>query len=151
MNDDAQLLQRLGALAQAADPVPQLVTDLGRAAFALRRLDDELAELVGDSDVELVGVRSGGSDVRLLTFHAADLVVEAQVSAAGDRHTVLGQVVLVSVAEGTVHLESANHGGSEQSLDELGSFRFDSVRSGLVRLTVQLGDARTVSTTWFTV
>lgn len=149
IDDDALLLQRLGVVAAVYDPIPAIVTELGRAAFGLRRLDDELAELVSDSDLGLVGVRSGGSDVRLLTFEVGELVVEAQISGSGDRHTILGQLVLVSVPEGTVRLETASHTSSDAPLDVLGGFRFDDVRSGPVRLSTVLPGARPVSTSWF--
>ena len=77
---DQELLLRLGVLARAADPAPAEVLELGRAALSMRRLDAELAELVADSDAALAGVRGAGSTVRLLTFEAGELVVEAQVS-----------------------------------------------------------------------
>jgi hypothetical protein len=151
MTDDPSLLRELGAAAQAHDPVPAWVSELGRAAFGLRRLDAELAELVADSEVELAGVRSAGSDVRLLTFEAGDLVVEAQVTGTGDRRTLLGQVLLVSAPEGPIRLETTDSGSTTLPLDELGGFRFDAVRPGLVRLSIQLGEGRAVSTTWFSV
>ena len=149
-DDDAQLIERLGTLARLVDPVPEIVSELGAAAFGLLRLDVELAELVEDSDAALTGVRSGGTDVRLLTFEAGELVVEAQVTRAGGRHTVLGQVVVpFSAAGGTVRLEKPDSTGEDASLDKLGNFRFDGVPASTVRLTMELSGGRTVATTWF--
>ncbi len=146
---DVRLLQRLGSVARAADPMPQLTRDLGRAAFTLRRLDTQLAELANDSAVSLVGVRGAGSDARLLTFHADELVVEAQVSGGGDRLLVLGQVMQVAATWATVHLETADLVRADAELDDLGAFRFDDVAAGTVRLVVELPEGRSVSTQWF--
>lgn len=149
MTADEELLHRLAVIARASDPVPATVTTLARAAFTLRRLDEEYAALVSDSDVELVGVRGAGTDARLLTFASAELVVEAQVSAAGRRCTVLGQVAAPSAPGGSVRLELPSHRGEAVALDALGGFRFDDVPPGTVRLTVELPGVRTVSTAWF--
>ena len=150
-DDDALLMDRLGLLAREVDPVPAGVTELSQALFGLQRLDADYAALVADSDVALAGVRSAGSDVRLLTFEAGELVVEAQVTGAGDRHTVLGQVVEVSAPHGTVRLEKSDQSGADIALDELGNFRFDGVSAGTMRLAVELPDGRTVATAWFSV
>jgi hypothetical protein len=146
---DTVLLQQLGAVARLADPVPGYVRELGRAAFDLHQLDAELAELVEDSDVALSGVRSASSDVRLLTFNAGELVVEAQVSGTGEAHTVLGQVLLVTSPEGAIRLETSGLARADVPLDDLGAFRFDGVASGTVRLIVELADGQTVATRWF--
>lgn len=149
---DTQLLRRLGGIAQAADPVPPLTRELGRAAFTLRRLDSELAELaelVDDSAVSLAGVRSAGSDARLLTFHADELVVEAQVTGAGDRLVLLGQVMQVETPKATVRLEAADLSRADVELDDLGAFRFDGIPAGTVRLVVELPGGRSVATPWF--
>lgn len=149
-DDDAQLIERLGTIARTVDPVPEMVSEMGMAVFGLLRLDAELAELVEDSDTALTGVRSGGSDVRLLTFEAGELVVEAQVTRAGGRHTVLGQVVVpLSTAGGTVRLEKPDSTAEDASLDKLGNFRFEGVPASTVRLRMELPGGRTVATTWF--
>ncbi len=143
---DQQLLTHLGALARTVDPPPALLTDLGRAALSLRRLDAELAELVADSDVALSGVRGATSTARLLTFEAGELVVEAQVSGPGGAHDVLGQVV-----------PEPARGGASGSRQPAGTARPPSTRwaasastvpSGLVRVTVELPARRPVTTAW---
>ena len=49
IHDDEDLLERLRAICEEVDPTPDLVIEMARAAFSLRRLDAELAELVLDS------------------------------------------------------------------------------------------------------
>lgn len=142
--DDDELMAHLGGIAQVLDPVPPHVSELARAAFTLRRLDDELAELIDDSDLALSGVRSAVSDVRLLTFQAGEVVVEVQLS--GD--LLLGQVAAAETPVGTVRLETAALSPRQASLDEQGAFRFEGVPSGTLRLVVLAGD-RTLTTRWF--
>jgi hypothetical protein len=143
-DDDTQLLQRLGGIAVQADPVPELVSQLGRAAFSLRQLDAELAELVGDSDVVLPGVRSSGSALRLLTFETEAVGVEVQLSGT----SLLGQV---SAPASAVRLETASLEVNAVSPDEFGNFRFDGIASGSVRLVVRLVSGNSVVTSWFRV
>src|SRR5262249_46475986 len=62
-HEDEALLERLRAICAEVDPVPDLVFQAARAAFTLRRLDAELAELVLDSADEPAGavaVRAAG-------------------------------------------------------------------------------------------
>ena len=155
--EDDRLLAELGVVARQRDPVPSHVAESGRALFGLLRVDAELAELVHDSDLLMAGVRSSSSDVRLLTFEAGQLVVEAQVSRAGGRRALLGQIVVASAPTAGVRLDRADHplvGDSATDaapLDDAGHFRFDDVPAGTVRLAVELPGGRTVTTAWFTV
>jgi len=146
---DQALLIRLGEVGRVVDPVPDHVLELGRAALALRDLDSDLAELVADSAVELAGVRSGGSETRLLTFAAGDLAIEVQVSPGSGRLSILGQVIPVPpTAGGVIRLEMRNGARAAANLDTLGEFRFGTVPDGLVRLRVELPGATAVTTTW---
>lgn len=147
--EDEALLSKLGELARQADPVPDLVYELGHAAFALRRLDAELAELVADTALDpLAGVRSSDVATRLLTFEAGELVVEVEVSGAGADRVVLGQVVPAPPGRGTVRLEHRDGSSAGASLDGLGGFRFDAVPAGLVRLHVEAHGVAPVTTSW---
>jgi len=147
--DDAALLARLGDVARMADPIPDAVRAFGRASFGLLRLDAELAELVSDSEEMLAGVRSATSDVRLLTFEADDVVIEAQVSTSGTKRSVLGQVLETEAAAGVIYLETADDSQDDVTLDELGSFRFDDLPVGTVRLVVTLAGGKSIATRWF--
>lgn len=145
---DEELMARLGGIAKTIDPVPSHVSELARAAFTLRRLDEELAELIEDSDVALAGVRSAVSDVRLLSFQAREVVVEVQLSGGGPV-LLLGQVAGPGRSVGLVRLESSALAVAVVDLDELGAFRFEGVLPGTMRLVVELADGLSVATPWF--
>src|ERR1700728_1504739 len=100
--DEAGLLARLGAVALAADGPPDLVYELGRAAFAWRRVEAELAELVADSALEASMVRSSASSTRVLSFEVGEVTVEVQVSIRRGRRSLLGQVAGRPAASGGV-------------------------------------------------
>jgi hypothetical protein len=144
--DDDELIARLGALAREADPVPDSVLEAGRAAFLLRRLDAELAELVHDSALDAAGAVRGGGE-RLLSFEGGDVTVELQVTPRADRLALLGQLVGVDPPVGLV-VETAT-GRVEVPVDEAGMFRQE-VAQGLFRLHVTPGDRSAVVTSWVT-
>lgn len=146
--DDEALLVRLGAVARTADPAPDLVRELGRAAFAMRRLDAELAELVADSAVDaLAGVRATAVSGRLLTFESAGVTVEVEVSTAPSGGlTLVGQVVPAGDG-GLVRLEARDGQSRSVELGEVGTFRFDAVAPGVVRLHVEHDPGTAVVTT----
>lgn len=145
---DRHLLVELGRVASVADPVPGHVLEAARAAFALRDLDSELARLVEDTLLTAAGVRSGGSDTRLLTFETDDLAIELQVSSAAGGLTLLGQVVPAPAAGAGVRLESADRVLGSVEVDDLGGFRFTDVQPALVRLHVDVPGSASVSTPW---
>ena len=66
---DDELLELVGRALRIAEPVPDRVIAGARAAWTWRTIDEELAELVFDSAVELTGVRSEDT-ARQLTFRA---------------------------------------------------------------------------------
>lgn len=142
------LFARLAQIADEIDPVPRLAYELGHAAFELRRLDSELAELIRDSAVDresLAGVR-GELNVRLLSFEAADLDIDLQVVPQAGRRSVLGQVV------GTVtdvRMETAE-GIVTAAVDPHGRFQVDDVAAGRMRLHVA-ADGGVYVTSWVTV
>ncbi|GEM_PF-2050425 len=143
-----ELFARLARIADEIDPVPRLAYELGHAAFELRRLDSELAELICDSaaDTEsLAGVR-GELSVRLLSFEAADLDIDLQVVPQAGRRSVLGQVV------GTVtdvRMETAE-GIVPAAVDPHGRFQVDDIVAGRMRLHV-VADGAVYITSWVTV
>lgn len=140
------LEHRLRQVAAGHDPVPPSVHDHALHALELRDLDTELAALVADSldaDERLALVR-GPEATRLLTFEAPGLVVELQVTAAGDRRQLEGHVagaggceLSLEHPEGTLAIEP----------DEHGRFQVDVVPAGRLRLQVRSQD-RAVTTTW---
>jgi hypothetical protein len=142
------LFARLARIADEIDPVPELSYELGRVAFELRRLDSELAELVRDSAADrelLAGVR-GESNVRLLSFEAADLDIDLQVVPQAGRRSLLGQVV---GAVTDVQVETVE-GVITAAVDPHGCFQVDDVAAGRMRLRVA-ADGAVYVTSWVTV
>lgn len=145
---DRALLARLAHIADEIDPVPELVYEFGRAAFDLRRLDSELAELVRDSAAEtesLAGVR-GELTVRLLSFEAADVCIDLQVVPQAGRRSLLGQVAGVVVQ---VRVESAD-AVIPVAVDSHGRFQVADLPAGRLRLQVDAGGSVYV-TSWVTI
>ena len=145
---DRVLLLELGRVAHTADPVPDLVFDAAYAAFALRDLDAELARLVEDTSMAAAGVRSSGTDTRLLSFETEHISIELQVTSLNGRSTLLGQVVPVPLAGTSIRLDVKDGTQFTVPVDDLGGFRFDDVIPGLVRLHVTVPGAAAVTTQW---
>jgi hypothetical protein len=141
---DAALLALLGEAMQVADPVPDHVLAAARGAVAWRTIDQDLADLVFDSSLELTGVRDKNA-ARQLTFRSDDVEIELMLVDATQRRLV-GQ--LVPAATTTVRLEGTDT-QVEQTTDRFGRFTFDGVEAGPVRITVPAAaGGRTVSTDW---
>ena len=105
---DEELLAELRTAAGRFDAVPPSVHDAALAAFELRNLDAELAELVADSAVEAgtVLVR-GTAEPRLISFASPRISIELQVTAAAGGRRLVGQVVgqVVGRRHGVVELD----------------------------------------------
>lgn len=147
LGDDTALLARLAAVAERLDPPPPPVLAAARGSFAWRGIDNELAELVYDSDLdaELVGARSAGSS-RQLTFEAAGLTVEMEV--LPDRR-VVGQLV----PPGPASIEFRHPAAHVRvDADHLGRFAAPSLPSGPVSLRCRAdGSGPAVDTDWLLV
>jgi hypothetical protein len=149
---DAALLAWLGGVLAAVDPEPEVLRELGRAAFSVRRVDEELAELVADSALLGGMVRSVTPGPRLLSFAAGNLVLELQVTDMPRGRAALGMLDgLLEAgpvpADARVDLETADARVESTDVDEVGRFAFDQVPEGLVRLRVVSG-ALDVTTAW---
>ena len=145
---DDELERRLRALATEADPPPELVVESAKAAFALRDLDAELAELVADSAVDdpAVLTRAVVSDVRMLSFECGDVVVELDVEA----DPLSRRVRLSGLAVGAVGVVTLvrSDGRSTVDLGDGGRFVADDVEPGPLRLELTTPDGRRVTTSW---
>ncbi len=145
---DDELERRLRALATEADPPPELVVESARAAFALRDLDAELAELIADSAVDdpAVLTRAVVSDVRMLSFECGDVVVELDVEA----DPLSRRVRLSGLAVGAVGVVTIVRADSRSTVDlaDGGRFVADSVEPGPLRLELTTPDGRRVTTSW---
>ena len=101
---DEALLGRLRTVFEQVDPLPEHVLAGAKALFGLRRLDEELAELVRDSAEErgrLLAVRGEG-DVRLISFETGPVTVELQVTERGTVRDLVAQVSGTAVARAEV-------------------------------------------------
>lgn len=144
--DDAALLASLGEAAEEVDPVPESVLAAARAAFALRRLDAELAELVRDSADEragLIAVRGDG-DVRLISFETGPVAVELQVTQRGMMRDLVAQISGADVALAQVETPGLRQ---DAALAD-GVVTADGVPAGLLRLHVRTADGHDLVTSW---
>jgi hypothetical protein len=147
--EDERLLARLGAIAREIDPAPQLVREIGYAAYSLHRLDDELALLVADSRSELEAVRSLTSEVRLMSFQSPGVSVEIEVSRERSRITAIGQLMPADAAAGgQVRLETPEGTVASVRIDSDGRFEFSDVAESLVRFRVEAKGVKAVTTCW---
>lgn len=143
---DEQILARLAAALDAADPLPESVVEAAKATFTWRTIDAELASLVFDSAAEeLAGVRSAEA-TRQMTFRTPGVEIELVVVSETSRRLV-GQLVPPQPAEVTLHHETDTR--TAQS-DSLGRFTFHDVPTGSVRLTCKLAgdEGAVVQTEW---
>jgi hypothetical protein len=144
--DDASLLAALRETAEEVDPTPETVLAAARAAFALRRLDAELAELVRDSADEragLIAVRGDG-DVRLISFETGPVAVELQVTQRGPMRDLVAQISGADVAVAQVETPGLRR---DAALAD-GVMTADSVPGGLLRLHVRTADGHELVTSW---
>ena len=143
---DEELLVRLRAMFDAVDPAPPIVVETAKAAFGLRRLDAELAELVRDSIDDrgsLLAIRGEG-DVRLISFETEAVTVELQVTERGAQRDLVAQVTGADVANAEVETPQRRHGAAlEDSM-----VTADGVPAGLLRLHLTTGDGRDLVTSW---
>ena len=137
MSDD-QLMEVLGHELRAAERVPAEVVAAAKASFTWLDIDAELAALTFDSvteSPELVGVRSGGSGPRELTFQHGDVVVDVEID---DDGTVVGQVAPPPVEWVEVH-QAAVGEPMRVAPDDRGRFRAPGVGHGPFRLLCRFG------------
>lgn len=147
LESDDELLARLGPILDRLDPLPPQVVVEARALFGLRRLDEELAELVRDtaeSSGSGVLVVRGEGDVRLISFETGPVTVELQVTERGPARDLVAQVTGTTVVEAEV--ETAAGRRTVPIADSL--FTADGVPSGLLRLRLRTATGRDLVTSW---
>ena len=144
--EDAALLAELRATLDEVDPVPPLVLEAARAAFGLRRLDAELAELVRDSAEEragLIAVRGDGN-VRLISFETGLVTVELQVTERGTVRDLVAEVSGTALASAEVETPGLRH----PTVRDDSMISADAVPSGLLRLHLRTIEGRDLVTSW---
>lgn len=146
MSVDDILVAQLRAVFDEVDPMPAQVAVEARALFGLRRLDEQLAELVRDSADDrgrLLAVRGEG-DVRLISFETGPVTVELQVTERGTARDLVAQVAGAVVVGAEV--ETATGRRPVPIEDSL--FTLDGVPGGLLRLRLHTGSGRDLVTSW---
>ena len=148
---DDELERRLRALATEADPPPELVVESAKAAFALRDLDAELAELVADSAVDdpAVLTRAVVSDVRMISFECGTVTVELDVETDPLSRLVDLRGLVVGAAGAVTIVRSDTR--SSVPLDADGRFDSGGLAPGPLRLELTASDGRRVTTSWVSV
>jgi hypothetical protein len=131
-DDDRDLELDLQRAERAFDPVPGRLVEQAAAAFDLRTIDAELAELVLDSvgarDIALV---RGPDEPRLLTFRARPLTIEVEVFDTGAVRRIVGRVIPAAPVE--IGYRHGAQAGTAVA-DDLGRFIIGSTGSGPLRL-----------------
>jgi hypothetical protein len=146
MTTDDELMDRLRRIAADVDAAPELVTESARAAFATRHLDDELAELLRDSDLApSQGVRLAQPGPRLLSFEVGDVSLEIQIEEADGRLAVRG--IAVGTA-GDAEVETTTTGSRTVPIDANGWFRVADLPSEPLRVRVRSAAGQAVTTGW---
>jgi hypothetical protein len=157
MNDDPNetIAAELRTLFEQIDAVPPLVSEAANAALTWRRIDAELAELLGDSADEaelLVAARGPDAPIRAVTMGSDELSIDIQILADGPRRTLLGQ--LSPPVSATIEIQTADGESATTESDRSGRFRAQLLRGAPIRLRIRdklRMSSPPVETTWITV
>jgi hypothetical protein len=131
--EEVMLEEELRALAAVLEPVPERLVQAAVDAYAWRTVDADLAELVFDSlgDSQEAALVRGGQGERLLSFQAASLTIEVEVTATGPARRLIGQLVPPQRADVEIrHQDDV----LKIATDDLGRFIADSLPAGPVSL-----------------
>jgi hypothetical protein len=142
--DDDELLALLGDVLEAECAVPAATLTAAQAAFALRNLDVELADLLFDSaDLPAgAGVRGPAGGRRMVTYQRAGLLIECEVGPA----ELIGQ--LLPAGPVTLELMQATGRCRTVEVDEHGRFSAPLPRSGPIRLRCRQRQQPDIVTPW---
>ena len=126
------------------DPVPEGALKRARDAFS-QRATGPIAELVSDSLVE----RGDPPGAHILKFQSGATSIDLQVSIGSSDTNLRGTIHGSEFAKAVLHLE-----GSDLALVKVvadGSFGFDGIAHGVVRLSFESDDEPTLWSDWFQV
>jgi hypothetical protein len=147
-SDDDKLLASLGNALREADDVPRSMVEAGKAAFAWRNIDAELATLAHDSahdkSWELAVTRSKPAPLRYLTFTSTELTIELEITSGA----LLGQIV--PPGPGDIEVLMAAGPVATTAINEVGYFTIRPVPSGPFRLLCHFPAGADVLTGWTT-
>ncbi|MGZ0153393.1 hypothetical protein ACXJJ3_40450 [Kribbella sp. WER1] len=146
-NDDEKLIEALRVAFAAADDVPPGFLEAGKAAFAWRTIDAELAALTYDSAQEqpaALAVRSESAVLRSMTFASEGWTVELELTP----DAVLGQ--LDPPEGGSVTARGDGGTLATADIDALGFFVLGPPPTVPYRLVCTTGSGITILTGWIT-
>lgn len=141
-DDDQRLFDDLAEAVRATAPLADAIAEYGKGAYAWRTVDRDLlrASLSFDSSLERAPERRAGpGDPRVLTFTAAPLSLELEVTP----DQVVGQVVPPSAAE--IRVETTDGVTFDVAADDIGFFVLPNVPHGTIRLHCDTPVARLVT------
>ena len=139
---DRAMLDRISEAFDELEPIPPRLTDAARSAFAWRRADAELAELLFDSATdELVGVRGTSTGRRSFRFGTDDHVIRVHL-------TDETMIVMIEPPVAVPCRVVSEAGAEEHRTDEYGELAVDAPDFP-IRIEVDLPDG-TVVTPWIT-
>lgn len=151
--DDTGLEEELRQAVARLDGVPPPLFQAALDAYGWRAVDAELAELVFDSLVDAgdaAAVR-GPQHARLLSFEAAGLTIDIEISGTGSSRALIGQIVPPQQAEVELCQDDAV---TLLEVDDLGRFSSGPLPAGPFSLRCRTGsdpDHRHVATEWISI
>jgi len=143
-NDDEKLIEALRDALTSAGEVPEAFVEAGKAAFAWRTIDAELAALTYDSALEPMAIRSESAILRSLTFASDGWTIEVELTP----DVVLGQ--LDPPEAGTVSARGEGGKLATAEIDDLGFFGLRPVPDAPYRLVCTTTSGTTIMTGWIT-
>ncbi|WP_427892684.1 hypothetical protein ACQHIV_07250 [Kribbella sp. GL6] len=146
-NDDEKLIEALRVAFADADDVPAAFVEAGKAAFAWRTIDAELAALTYDSALHppaALAVRSESAVLRSMTFASDGWTVELELTP----DAVLGQ--LDPPEDGSVTARGDGGTLATADIDELGFFVLGPPPTVPYRLVCSTRSGITILTGWIT-
>ena len=145
---DRALLAELRRVLEIVDPVPPSVVELGKAAYALRSLDDELMLLVELAAEPAGAVRSAATS-RMHFFELGPVSIDIDVRTSGDEVSVVGVVVDADGVDGARVTVSTPSSSVTAEIDDAGRFEVSNLSSGLLRITLDRASGGRAVTPWF--
>jgi hypothetical protein len=146
-DDDDRLLGAVRTALAAADDVPARFVEIGKASFAWRDIDAELAALTYDSAQDTVagaGTRAEPASLRCLTFDASRLTIELEI--IGD--ALHGQVV--PPQPGQVEIRRADGTSTTTPINDVGYFTVTPITTGTFRIYCRTASDSVIRTDWIT-
>lgn len=122
---DEELLAELRRAMDVADPPPDRLATIAKAALTWRTIDAELAELSFDSSRDLAGVRDQTMQ-RQVTFESDKLEIEIMMADDASRRLV-GQIVPACASTVVMITGDDEPVRVTTSADSMGRFSFDDV------------------------